>query len=69
MMMKKGAVLRLFFLSVMLNIATANFLDALFGIVDDSPIDRELEQLTGNIDFRQLRPFGQIECSLKSKIK
>jgi hypothetical protein len=53
MMIKKGAVLRLFFLSAVLNVATANLLDTLFGLVGDSPIDSELEKLTGIVEFIQ----------------
>jgi hypothetical protein len=54
MMMKKGTILRLFFLSAVLNVATANLLDTLFNAVGDSPIDSELEKLTGNVDFIQI---------------
>jgi hypothetical protein len=56
MMMKKGTILRLFFLSALLNVATANLLDTLFNSVGD-PIDSELEKLTGNIETIQYCAF------------
>lgn len=58
MMMKKGSILRLFFLSAVLNVATANLLDTLFNSVGDSPIDSELEKLTGNVETIQFYAYS-----------
>jgi hypothetical protein len=68
MMIKKGAVLRLFFLSAVLNIATANLLNTLFNSVGDSPLDTELDKLTGKIDFVQFHAFF-VKCSKAIKLK